>query len=71
MRQSIFIRLKEIIDEEQMKILKKYDRFVYGPSMILQKETKEVGQQITYYEIISNDGLNTEYTPLYDVLEKD
>ena len=39
--------------------------------MIAQKEGKEVGQEITYYEVIRNDGLNTEYKPIYDRLEKD
>lgn len=54
-----------------MKVLKKYDRFLYGPHMVEQKETKEVGQEITYFEVISNNGLNTEYKPIYDRLEKD
>ena len=54
-----------------MKKLRKYDRFLYGKAMISQKESKEVGQEITYYEIIRNEGLNTEYKPIYDRLEKD
>lgn len=71
MRESIFQRLPEITNESMMKRLKRYDRFLYGPSMINQKESKNVGQEITYYEIIWNDGLNTEYKPVYDRLEKD
>lgn len=71
MRQILFLKMKEVTNEEQMKRLQKYDKFLYGPRMLEQKETKQVGQQITYYEVISKEGLNIEYTPIYDVLEKD
>lgn len=71
MRISLFQRLPEITNESQMKNLRKYDRFLYGRSMIEQKEGKDIGQQITYYEVIKNEGLNIEYTPVYDVLQKD
>jgi hypothetical protein len=54
-----------------MKYLRKYDRFLYGSSMISQKEGKDVGQEITYFEVIKNEGLNIEYKPIYDRLEKD
>ena len=71
MRESIFQRLPEITNESMMKKMRKYDRFLYGSAMIGQKDTKEIGQEITYFEIIRNDGLNTEYKPIYDKLEKD
>jgi len=51
--------------------LKKYDKFLYGKSMISQRESKLLGQQITYYEIISINGNNVEYKPVYDILEKE
>jgi hypothetical protein len=71
MRESIFQRLPEVINESMMKRMRKYDRFLYGNAMINQKESKQIGQEITYFEIIKNDGLNTEYKPIYDILEKD
>ena len=71
MRMMIFQRLPEITNESQMKGLRKYDRFLYGATMIEQKEAKDVGQEITYFEVIRNEGLNIEYKPVYDRLEKD
>lgn len=71
MKQFIFQKLPEITNESQMKLLKKYDRFLYGKSMVAQKESKDVGQEITYFEVIKNEGLNIEYKPIYDKLEKD
>jgi len=39
--------------------------------MINQKQTKKVGQEISYYEIIGKDGRHCEYAPVFDILEKD
>lgn len=46
------------------------DLFLTGSHIIQQKETKEVGQSVTYYEVISKDDNNiVSYTPRYDKLE--
>lgn len=51
--------------------MRKYDRFLYGSSMIGQKESKEPGDPITYYEVVRVDGSNVEYKPIYDRMQKD
>lgn len=46
------------------------DFFLTGSHIIQQKETKEVGHTVTYYEVISKDDNNiVSYTPRYDKLE--
>ena len=39
--------------------------------MIGQKDTKEIGQQITYFKVIRQEDKNIEYTEVFDVLEED
>lgn len=73
MRESIFKRLKTFDDENEkkMKELNVGDYFLYGRSIIAQKENKKVGEQITYYEVISKSHSGVEYTPIFDYMEKD
>jgi len=60
-------RLKEI--EENFDALKFNDFFLLGEKVIEQKETKEVGQEITYYKLIKK-GKSVEYVAIYDTLEE-
>lgn len=45
-------------------------KFLTGHRVIQQKESKQIGQGITYYEVIGEDthGVVT-YLPRYDILE--
>lgn len=71
MRKTIFIRLKEIDKEIDMNNLEIGDYFLYGKNLIGQKQNKEIGQPITYYEIISKSYGSVEYIPIYDYMEED
>jgi len=67
-----WLRLKEIEDPLKMR-LNKDDLFVYGTTMIAQKDMKKIGEQIVYYKVLksSNEGKNLEYIQVFDVLEED
>lgn len=60
-------RLKETNNFEKLKV---GDFFIMGENMLNQKETKSVGQEITYYKLLKK-GKSIEYTPVYDVLEEE
>jgi len=67
-----WLRLKDIEDPLKMR-LKKGENFLYGSRMISQKDTKKIGEQITYFEVLNskNDGKDLEYIQKFDVLEED
>lgn len=65
-----WLRLKVVEDLSNAKLLKD-DFFLYGTAMISQKDTKEIGQQITYFRVIRQEKKNIEYTEVFDVLEED
>lgn len=71
MRLSFFQKIPAIENESDILKLRKYDRFLYGTSMIDQRQTKEIGQQITYYEVIKVDGNKVEYKPVYDIIDSE
>jgi len=72
MRRNEFIRLPDIEEESDMDKLNIGDHFLYGRNVINQKQDKEVGESITYYEIVvNNEHGRIEYTPIYDYMEKD
>lgn len=75
MRKTEFMRMKEIEDAiedaEKMDELEKGDIFLYGKSLIAQKQTKIVGQSISYFQIIKKEGSRVEYTPIFDYMEED
>jgi hypothetical protein len=71
MRMSVFKRLLIIEEEKEMNKLNVGDYFLYGKSIITQRENKKPGQPITYYEIIRKSHNNIEYAPIYDYMEKD
>ncbi len=65
-----WLRLREIETLDKIK-LRVGDYFLYGSAMRAQKDTKEQGQQITYFEVIKAEGLNIEYIQKFDILEED
>lgn len=65
-----FKRLKTFENEDDLNELEIGDRFLYGTSIIQQKESKGEGQPITYYEVIGKSHNGIEYTPIYDYMEK-
>jgi hypothetical protein len=73
MRISVFKRLLVFDNENEKKMhdLNVGDYFLYGTTTIAQKETKKVGQAITYYEVIDKSHGRIEYTPIFDYMEKD
>ena len=71
MKKTIFRKLREVNTEEMFPMLKVGDIFLYGKSVILQKEVKQVGQPITYYKVVEANGSNINYAPIYDILEED
>jgi len=70
MRKQRFIRLPEINEEANMDKLNVGDHFLYGRNVINQKQEKEIGESITYYEIINKDHSRVEYIPIFDYMEK-
>jgi len=73
MRISKFKRLKTIEKdkEEEMNKLMVGECFLYGKNVVAQKETKKVGQSITYYQVISKSNNSVEYTPIFDYMEEE
>jgi len=65
-----WLRLRVVEDLADIE-LKKDELFLNGHAMIGQKDTKEVGQQITYFKVIKAVEKNIEYTEVFDVLEED
>lgn len=63
-----------MVIEDPMKItgLEVGTLFLTGSRMISQKETKNIGQEISWYEVteVSKDGKNVSITPRYGVLKR-
>ena len=58
-------------DEDKMNELEVGDCFLYGTSMINQKQSKTTGQPISYFKVITKRGpKHIEYGPIYDILEE-
>jgi hypothetical protein len=58
--------------ETEMDELNVGDYFLYGTSVIAQKQNKVIGDSISYFKIIdkkSHGGV--EYIPVFDYMEKD
>ena len=74
MKNRQWINLPKCNDESDLgRTLNRGDKFLYGPRMIDQLETKKKGDEITYYQVlkISGAGKNVEYVPRYEILEED
>lgn len=72
MKKTIFQKLKEIEKEEEMNDLEIGDFFLYGINVIAQKQNKQEGQPISYYQVVQKHGESgVSYSPVYDTLEED
>jgi hypothetical protein len=71
MRKLDFVRLPEIEKEKDMDKFEVGERFLYGSNTIAQKTNKEVGQSITYYEVLRKTHNGIEYIPIFDYMEED
>jgi len=71
MRQQEFKQLLECPDLGNAR-LKPGTKFLSGIQMIAQKDSKEVGMEISYYLCTDADtyGKNISYKPMYDKLEE-
>ena len=65
------MRMKEIVEENDMDQLKIGDCFLYGNHVIGQKQSKIIGQSLSYFKIISKSKNGVEYAPIFDHMEKD
>lgn len=65
------MKLLELEDENDVTKLEVGDRFLYGRSVINQKQMEKVdGSTLTYFEVISKSQNGIEYIPIYDYMEK-
>lgn len=73
MRQAIFQKMADIEKEEDMNDLEVGDFFLYGRNVIAQKQGKQPGQAVSYYEVIEKNEVtgSISYTPVFDYLEED
>lgn len=73
MRKFEFSKLPEYNseNEDNMNELEVGDNFLFGISVISQKQNKQVGHAITYYQVVRKWGNGIEYTPIFDYLEND
>ena len=59
-----------VIEDMSKVTLKKGDRFLMGLRIASQRDNKEPGDHITYYEVVDVKGNgNVSYAPRYDKLE--
>ncbi len=54
---------------KNLETINEGDCFLMGERVAEQKETKKIGDEISYYKILKK-GKNIEYIPLYDMLEE-
>ena len=71
MKKSNWIKIKKINNISNINInkLRINDIFLTGQSVINQVDSKEKGEQIVYYRVVSIIENRVEYTPIYDILE--
>jgi len=71
MRQTEFQKMIDIEEEADMDKLKEGDFFLYGKNVVAQKQHKNVGDEISYYEVIAKVGKDVSYAPVFDILKED
>ena len=71
MKKTQFVRMLEIAEEKNMDNLEVGDFFLYGTSVIGQKQNKQIGDSITYYQVVDKKPKGIEYAPVFDYLERD
>lgn len=71
MKQLTFRKIKIVKDIDKESI-KEGEYFLYGDAMSAQIQTKEPGQQISYFKCIKADekGKNIEYMLITDTLDE-
>ena len=58
----------KVITKENDSALKVGEFFLYGDHMINQLSTKNIGDQISYYRVLSSKSGSMSYIPVHDVL---
>lgn len=72
MRKIEFLMLPKLDKEDDFTDkLKIGDKFLFGNRMIEQTENKQIGEEITYYQVIRIKGKNCEYMPRFEILQED
>lgn len=69
MKADEWYRVKVVEDISNYN-LKLGDKFLYGSKVANQKETKKIGDKITYYEVIKIDGNSVQYVIRIENLEE-
>lgn len=65
-----FLNLPRMKNEDDFSIdLKVGTRFLYGPRMISQIETKKVNDEISFFRVFKIEGKNVEYGLQFDKLQ--
>jgi len=65
-----FQKIREIENEEDMSKLEIGDFFLYGRSVISQKQNKTSGE-VSYYQVVNKSGNSIEYAPVFDSIIKE
>ena len=69
MRILEFLNLPRLTNEDDFSIkLQTGDRFLYGPKMISQIETKKEKDEVSFFKAFKIDGKNVEYGLQFDIL---
>ena len=73
MRKTMFMKMLEIErgKEEKIDELEIGDYFLYGNSVIGQKQNKIVGQSISYFKVVNKRNSSVEYAPVFDYMIQD
>jgi len=71
MKISEFQKLAECEEEKEMDKLELGDFFLYGRSVIMQKQNKQAGDSISFYQVIEKEGSSVSYAPVFDYMEED
>ena len=69
MKTNKWLNLKVVENIENTE-LKLGDEFLFGSSVISQRETKKVKNKIVYYRVIGVNNGNIQYAPIEDILEE-
>ena len=69
MKADEWFRVK-IVEDMTTSKLKVGDKFLTGSNVIGQKENKKIGDQITYFEVISINNNNVRYIMKIEILKE-
>ena len=71
MKVTEFQKLVDVEEEKEMDKLKEGDFFLYGKAVVAQKQHKQAGDTISYYQVVAKVGTSVSYAPVFDNLEED